>query len=94
MDATHCVVYRFPIANDPLYNSELFGPTKGKGGQLNKTHEQLIRDLIANHTVENWIQSEEFKTSRLGNSLILKRTVACDGFWLNQTYLVSRIESN
>ena len=60
--------HRFPIANDPLYNSELFGPTKGRGGQLNKTHEELIRDLIANHTVENWIQSEEFKTSRLGMS--------------------------
>jgi len=59
-------VLRFPIANDPLYNSEIFGPRKGKGGELNKTHQELIRDLIANHSLEKWIQSEEFKTSRLG----------------------------
>ena len=39
---------------------------KGKGGQLDKSHEELIRDLISHHSLENWIQSEEFKLSRLG----------------------------
>ncbi len=62
------MVVRFPIANDPLYNSEVFGPTKGKNGELNKSHEQLIQDLISQHSVEKWIQSEEFRISRLGKS--------------------------
>lgn len=61
----HLQFLGFPIANDPLYNSEIFGPEKGKGGRLNKSHEQLIRDLIRHHSLENWIQSQEFRDSRI-----------------------------
>lgn len=41
--------------NDPLYNHEVFGPTKGKGGVIGKSDEQLIQDLIAIHNAENWL---------------------------------------
>lgn len=42
--------------NDPLYNHEVFGPNKGKGGDLGgKTDEQLVRDLIHIHNAENWL---------------------------------------
>lgn len=42
--------------NDPLYNHEVFGPMKGKGGDLGgKTDEELVRDLIHIHNAENWL---------------------------------------
>lgn len=45
-----------PVVNDPLYNHEVFGPLKGKGGDLGgKTDEELVRDLIHIHNAENWL---------------------------------------
>ena len=41
--------------NDPLYNHVVFGPTKGKGGLIGKSDDQLIQDLIAIHNAENWL---------------------------------------
>eukprot|EP00088_Acartia_fossae_P033673 TRINITY_DN3449_c0_g1_i4.p1 TRINITY_DN3449_c0_g1~~TRINITY_DN3449_c0_g1_i4.p1 ORF type:complete len:635 (+),score=125.16 TRINITY_DN3449_c0_g1_i4:124-2028(+) len=61
----HLQYLGFPISNDPLYNSDIFGPQKGKDGQIGKTKEQLIADLIEKHTIDNWIQSEEYENSRL-----------------------------
>ena len=34
-------MYRFPISNDPLYNSDIFGAEKGKGGLLTKSKERF-----------------------------------------------------
>ena len=45
----------FPVINDPLYNHLVFGPTKGKGGIIGKSDDQLIQDLIAIHNAENWL---------------------------------------
>ena len=42
------------MINDPLYNHEVFGANKGKGGHIGKTDDQLIQDLIAIHNAENW----------------------------------------
>ena len=61
----HLQFLGFPIANDPLYNSPIFGPEKGKSGVIGKSREQLIEDLIAHHSVENWIESEEYLNSRV-----------------------------
>lgn len=45
-----------PIVNDPLYNHEVFGSAKGRGGDIDgKTDEQLIHDLITIHNAENWL---------------------------------------
>ncbi|CAH1175966.1 unnamed protein product [Phaedon cochleariae] len=45
-----------PVVNDPLYNHEVFGPLKGKGGDLGgKTDKELVRDLIHIHNAENWL---------------------------------------
>ena len=44
----------FPVINDPLYNHEVFGTNKGKGGHIGKSDDQLIQDLIAIHNAENW----------------------------------------
>ena len=45
----------FPVMNDPLYNHVVFGPTKGKGGMIGKSDDQLIQDLIGIHNAENWL---------------------------------------
>jgi hypothetical protein len=45
----------YPVVNDPLYNHEVFGPEKGKHGNIGKTDEQLIQDLISIHNAENWL---------------------------------------
>lgn len=39
-----------------MYNHEVFGSSKGKGGDLGgKTDEQLVKDLIHIHNAENWL---------------------------------------
>lgn len=53
-----CLFTGFPIVNDPLYNHVVFGPTKGKNGEIGKSDEDLIRDLITIHNAENWLGGE------------------------------------
>ena len=44
------------MVNDPLYNHEVFGPLKGRSGDIGgKTDEELVRDLINIHNAENWL---------------------------------------
>lgn len=38
-----------PILNDPIYNSTAWGPSRGQGGHIAKTDEELLRDLVAEH---------------------------------------------
>nr|XP_030698816.1 RNA pseudouridylate synthase domain-containing protein 2 [Globicephala melas] len=38
-----------PILNDPIYNSIAWGPSRGRGGHIPKTDEELLRDLVAEH---------------------------------------------
>lgn len=38
-----------PIVNDPIYNTDVWGPAKGKGGSINKTDEELLQALIEDH---------------------------------------------
>jgi len=51
----HLQYLGFPVMNDPLYNHIVFGPEKGKGGNIGKTDEKLIADLISIHNAENWL---------------------------------------
>ena len=44
--------------NDPLYNHTVFGLDKGKGGNIGKSDEKLISDLISIHNAENWLGME------------------------------------
>lgn len=57
----------YPVVNDPLYNHTVFGPERGRGGNIGKTDEELIRDLISIHNAENWLgidgDSDLFKPS-------------------------------
>ena len=49
------IIPGFPVVNDPLYNHSVFGPEKGRGGNIGKSDEQLIQDLISIHNAENWL---------------------------------------
>ncbi|XP_063146022.1 pseudouridylate synthase RPUSD2 [Candoia aspera] len=35
-----------PIVNDPIYNNEIWGPEKGKGGKVHKTDEELLHSFV------------------------------------------------
>ena len=63
----HLQFLGFPISNDPLYNSQIFGPEKGRNGAIGKSREKLIEDLIAHHSVENWIESKEYLSSQVSS---------------------------
>ncbi|XP_055295687.1 pseudouridylate synthase RPUSD2-like isoform X2 [Sitodiplosis mosellana] len=52
----HLQFLGYPVVNDPLYNHDVFGPLKGRGGDIGgKTDEELVRDLINIHNAENWL---------------------------------------
>ncbi|TMW46612.1 hypothetical protein DOY81_008308 [Sarcophaga bullata] len=52
----HLQYLGYPVVNDPLYNHEVFGPLKGRSGDIGgKTDEELVRDLINIHNAENWL---------------------------------------
>nr|XP_056707231.1 pseudouridylate synthase RPUSD2 [Euleptes europaea] len=41
-----------PIINDPIYNTDVWGPAKGKGGSINKTDEELLQALVEEHLLK------------------------------------------
>ncbi|XP_060118214.1 pseudouridylate synthase RPUSD2 [Heteronotia binoei] len=41
-----------PIVNDPIYNTDAWGPAKGKNGNVNKTDEELVRALVEEHLLK------------------------------------------
>ncbi|KAL9874361.1 rluA pseudouridine synthase 1 isoform 4-T9 [Glossina fuscipes fuscipes] len=52
----HLQYLGYPVVNDPLYNHDVFGPLKGRGGDIGgKTDDELVRDLINIHNAENWL---------------------------------------
>ncbi|CAA9996117.1 unnamed protein product, partial [Nesidiocoris tenuis] len=51
----HLQYLGYPVVNDPLYNHTVFGPERGRGGNIGKSDEDLIRDLISIHNAENWL---------------------------------------
>lgn len=48
-----------PIVNDSLYNSDAFGPERGKGARYAKTFRQISQDVIALHRASSWLITED-----------------------------------
>lgn len=44
-----------PITNDLLYNSDAFGPERGKGARYGKTYRQISHDVVAGHRADVWL---------------------------------------
>lgn len=55
----HLQYLGYPIVNDGLYNSTVFGPGKGKGGNYGKSISQLSRDVISQHRADCWLITED-----------------------------------
>ena len=71
--------------NDPLYNHEVFGPEKGKNGDIGgKTDDQLIKDLIGIHNAENWLgidgdtELSLFNPVKNDSDLVIKGNILSD----------------
>lgn len=45
----HLQYLGYPIVNDPVYNTDAWGPNKGKGGDIGKTDKELLRALVEEH---------------------------------------------
>jgi len=82
----HLQYLGYPIINDPLYNHEVFGPNKGKGGDIgDKTEEQLVRDLISIHNAENWLGVDGDSDISMFNT--------CDGSDLEESLIATNKEN-
>lgn len=54
----HLQYLGYPIINDPFYNSEAFGPNRGKGGIKDKTDEEIAENIMKIHNVGLWVKGE------------------------------------
>ncbi|XP_064611765.1 pseudouridylate synthase RPUSD2-like [Liolophura sinensis] len=54
----HLQYLGFPIVNDPIYNSEAFGPLRGKGGDYGKSEAEVIQAIEKEHNVGEWEEGE------------------------------------
>lgn len=59
-----------PILNDPIYNSTAWGPSRGQGGHIPKTDEELLRDLVAEHQAKESLSMLDLCESDLTPGLI------------------------
>uniref|UniRef100_A0A915IXC2 Pseudouridine synthase n=1 Tax=Romanomermis culicivorax TaxID=13658 RepID=A0A915IXC2_ROMCU len=51
----HLQYLGYPIVNDYMYNSTVWGDDKGKNAVYGRTHEQLRVDLMKTFGAENWV---------------------------------------
>ncbi|KAL7738931.1 hypothetical protein ACLKA6_016931 [Drosophila palustris] len=78
----HLQYLGYPIVNDPLYNHEVFGPLKGRGGDIGgKTDDQLINDLIVIHNAENWLGIDKEEDLTLKNAKKTDSPSTSDSFY-------------
>ncbi|KAM4013447.1 pseudouridylate synthase RPUSD2 [Anomaloglossus baeobatrachus] len=45
----HLQYLGYPIVNDQIYNTEAWGPNRGKKGEVNMTNDELLRTLVEEH---------------------------------------------
>lgn len=57
------IIPGYPIVNDNLYNSTVWGPYKGKNGEYGKTPEQLLEDLWNSHSAAVYLESETYDSA-------------------------------
>ena len=57
-----------PVVNDPLYNHPVFGPNKGKGGDIGKTDEELVNQLMEIHNSDNWLGEDDSENPSLADT--------------------------
>ncbi|RCN39734.1 pseudouridine synthase, RluA family, partial [Ancylostoma caninum] len=50
----HAQFLGYPIVGDRIYNSSVWGPSKGKGAKYEKPYEELCNDVREAHRGSNW----------------------------------------
>ncbi|KAK6034938.1 RNA pseudouridine synthase [Cooperia oncophora] len=50
----HAQFLGYPIVGDRIYNSTVWGSSKGKGAEYGKSYEELCADVRAAHCASNW----------------------------------------
>ncbi|EYC05381.1 hypothetical protein Y032_0082g1549 [Ancylostoma ceylanicum] len=50
----HAQFLGYPIVGDRIYNSSVWGPSKGKGAEYEKPYEELCNDVREAHRGSNW----------------------------------------
>ncbi|KHJ98030.1 pseudouridine synthase, RluA family [Oesophagostomum dentatum] len=50
----HAQFLGYPIVSDRIYNSTVWGPSKGKGAKYGKSYEELCDDVREAHRGSNW----------------------------------------
>ncbi|XP_075386961.1 pseudouridylate synthase RPUSD2 isoform X2 [Tenrec ecaudatus] len=58
-----------PILNDPIYNSVAWGSSRGRGGHIPKTDEELLQDLVAEHQAKQSLDVLELCEGDLSSGL-------------------------
>ncbi|GFU04884.1 RNA pseudouridylate synthase domain-containing protein 2 [Nephila pilipes] len=73
----HLQYLGYPIVNDTLYNSYVFGPEKGKHGMLHKDINELLSDLVKEHSINWWLgKLNETKTMDSTTDLNIKSLIS------------------
>ncbi|XP_077982703.1 pseudouridylate synthase RPUSD2-like [Glandiceps talaboti] len=65
----HLQYLGYPIVNDPLYNSPVWGPDTGKGGIIAKTDDEILTSLIEHHNRETQSTLLEDNTDEISNTV-------------------------
>ncbi|KAM9294433.1 pseudouridylate synthase RPUSD2 [Gastrophryne carolinensis] len=63
-----------PITNDPIYNSEVWGPNRGKSGAVDKTNEELLQSLIDEHKAKQSLDMLDMSEEDLAATLNAKES--------------------
>ncbi|ESO84214.1 hypothetical protein LOTGIDRAFT_107992 [Lottia gigantea] len=54
----HLQYLGYPIVNDPFYNSEAWGPSRGKGGIMERDEKDVVSAILQEHNVGQWVKGD------------------------------------
>ena len=71
----HLQYLGYPIVNDPIYNTALWGPNKGKGGHYGgQTMDELIEKIPLFHNKDEYLISAQLEGERYGEGTVVEKT--------------------
>ncbi|CAL1290991.1 unnamed protein product [Larinioides sclopetarius] len=86
----HLQYLGYPIVNDSLYNSYIFGPEKGRHGKIHKSVDKLLNDLAEKHS-DDWFvkddDEEKISWSSVADSNIAKLLFNMNCYSMNEDLL-------
>lgn len=74
----HLQYLGYPIINDPIYNTEMFGPYKGKNGNYGRSKQQLVKDFIIHRTSRKWLTEESAYSNNTDKNMKTEKNLHID----------------